>query len=116
MAAAVLTVDVQSRAGKVGERTRGAVRKTAPARKYTVQRPAERRGTPTSGRVVTLYIGQGHGFIRANGREVFFHRSDLREGASFNDFAIGDLVTFELIEDEVSGPRALSVASSKPRR
>jgi cold shock CspA family protein len=66
---------------------------------------------------VTLFIGQGHGFIRlANAREVFFHRSDVREGTSFNDFSIGEAVTFELIEDQVSGPRALDVTPRRPRR
>jgi len=96
---------------------RGAVRKRAPARKAAVVRPAERRGTPSSGRIVTLFIGQGHGFIRlTNDREVFFHRSDVREGTSFNDFAVGDAVTLELLEDEVSGPRALRVERRRPRR
>jgi len=59
---------------------------------------------------VTLFIGQGHGFIRlANEREVFLHRSDVREGTSFNDFAVGDAVQFDLLEDDVSGPRAIQV-------
>jgi cold shock CspA family protein len=100
----------------VGEHTRGAVRKTAP-RQVAPGRAAERRGTPSSGRIITLFIGQGHGFIRlANGREVFFHRSDMREGASFNEFAVGDAVKFELLEDDVSGPRALHVERRRPRR
>ena len=114
--AATPTAGVQNRAGNVGERPRGAGRKPGSGRKPAVARPAERRGIPSSGRVATLFIGQGHGFIRANGRDVFFHRSDVREGTSFNDFAIGDAVTFELIEDEVSGPRALSVTPRRPRR
>jgi cold shock CspA family protein len=60
---------------------------------------------------VTLFIGQGHGFIRlASDREVFFHRSDLREGTSFNDLSVGDSVSFDLLEDDVSGPRAIQVA------
>ena len=101
----------------MGEHTRGAVRKMARARKPAVARPAERRGTPSSGRIVTLLIGQGHGFIRmTNDREVFFHRSDVREGTSFNDFAVGDAVTFELLEDEVSGPRALRVERRRSHR
>jgi cold shock CspA family protein len=87
----------------------------APARSAAVVRAAERRGTPSSGRIVTLFIGQGHGFIRANAREVFFHRSDVREGTSFNDLAPGDAVTFELLEDEVSGPRALRVERRRTR-
>jgi cold shock CspA family protein len=94
----------------VGERTRGTARKTAPERKMTAGRPTERRGTPSSGRIVTLFIGQGHGFIRlADDRDVFFHRSDVREGTSFNDLSVGDAVKFELFEDAVSGPRAMQV-------
>ena len=74
-------------------------------------RPVERRGTPSSGRIVTLMLGQGHGFIRlTSARKVFFHRSDLCEGTSFHDLAIGNRVTFDLLEDAISGPRALRVA------
>jgi cold shock CspA family protein len=88
----------------------------APARKAAAAQPAERRGTPSSGRIVTLFIGQGHGFIRLAGdREIFFHRSDVCEGTSFNDFAVGDAVTFELFEDHVSGARALRVEPRRPR-
>ena len=95
---------------------RGAVRKTAPAHKHAVTGPAEHRGIASSGRIVTLFIGQGHGFIRlASDREVFFHRSDVR-GTSFNDFSVGDTVTFELFEDNVSGPRALRVERRRSRR
>jgi cold shock CspA family protein len=66
---------------------------------------------------VTLFIGQGHGFIRLpDGRAVFFHRSDLRDGTSFNAFAVGDTVRFELLEDRVSGPRAVYVEPKPPRR
>lgn len=94
----------------MGEHTRGAVRKTAPARTRAGTLPPERRGTPSRGRIVKLLIGQGHGFIRVtNDREVFFHRSDVREGISFNDFVVGDVVTFELLEDAVSGARAVRV-------
>src|SRR5262245_7579493 len=100
----------------MGERTRGAGRKPAPARKMAGVGP-ERRGVPSTGRIVTLFIGQGHGFIRlANDREVFFHRSDVREGTSFNEFEAGDTVRFELLEDDVSGPRALHVQLRSPRR
>jgi cold shock CspA family protein len=100
----------------VRDRGRGAVRKTAPAHNTTGGRPPERRGVPGTGRIVTLFIGQGHGFIRmANQREVFFHRSDVAEGASFNDFEVGDAVRFELLEDHVSGPRAVQVMRRPPR-
>jgi hypothetical protein len=73
-------------------------------------RPPERRGAASTGRIAKLLIGQSHGFIRvANGREIYFHRSDLEDGISFNDFALGDVVSFELLEDAVSGARALRV-------
>lgn len=92
-------------------------RETAPAVKATVVRPADRRGRPSSGRIVTLVLGQGHGFIRpANELKVFFHRSDLCEGTSFHDLAVGDRVTFELLDDAISGPRALRVERRRPQR
>jgi cold shock CspA family protein len=101
----------------VGEHTRGAARKAAPARNTASGRPADRRGTPSAGRIVALYIGQSHGLIRlADARDVFFHRSDLRDGVSFNDLAVGDRVTFELLEDKVSGPRAVQVEPRPSRR
>jgi cold shock CspA family protein len=60
--------------------------------------------------VVKLRVGQGHGFIRlADGREVFFYRTDVGEGTSFNNLAVGDAVSFELVEDAISGARALRV-------
>ena len=79
-------------------------------------RPTERRGAASAGRIVKLLIGQSHGFIRlADSREIYFHRSDLEEGVSFNDFTIGDAVVFELLEDAVSGARALRVKRRRPR-
>ena len=73
-------------------------------------RPAEQRGVSSSGRIVRLFIGQSHGFIRArDGREIFFHRGDVQDGTSFNDFEVGDAVAFELLEDAVSGARAVRV-------
>jgi len=66
---------------------------------------------------VKLFVGQGYGFIRvSNERDIFFHRSDVREGTSFNDFVVGDLVTFELLEDAVSGARALRVEQRRRQR
>ena len=79
-------------------------------------RPEDQRGVVTHGRIVRLLVGQGHGFIRVTReREVFFHRSDVREGASFNDFAVGDAVTFEMFEDRISGARALRVERRRPQ-
>ena len=63
--------------------------------------------------IVTLFIGQGHGFIRlASHRNVFFHRSDVRDGTSFSDLAEGQSVRFELLEDEVRRSLGLVGASS----
>jgi cold shock CspA family protein len=93
-----------------------ATRKTAPVAKPALSRPQERRGVSTTGRIAKLLVGQGHGFIRlSDDREVFFHRSDVREGTSFNDFAVNDSVTFELLEDAVSGARALGVTRRSRR-
>jgi cold shock CspA family protein len=50
------------------------------------------------------------------GREVFFHRSDLQGRSILADFRVGDLVTFELCEDPVSGPRATSVLKATAGR
>jgi cold shock CspA family protein len=85
------------------------------ARKGTPKRPGkparnDPRGRPTTGRIAKIMVGQGHGFIRLrDDREVFFHRGDLREGTVFNDLRIGDTVAFELLEDSVSGARAVRV-------
>jgi len=90
--------------------------KHRPTRQPTVGRPGEQRGPSRSGRIVTLVLGQGHGFIRlADRRDIFFHRSDLREGTGFGDLATGDLLTFELLEDPISGPRALRVERRRPK-
>ena len=63
-----------------------------------------------------LFVGQGHGFIRLAGeREIFFHRADVREGTNFNDFMVGDVVTFDLLEDDVSGARAIAVCRQRRR-
>jgi cold shock CspA family protein len=76
------------------------------------RKPAVRpevRGTPTSGRIVRLVRGQGHGFLKTKeGREVFFHRADVPTGA-FPTLEEGDVMTFELVEDKVSGPRAIKL-------
>jgi hypothetical protein len=79
--------------------------------------PPDRRGVPDKGRIVKLFVGQGHGIIRrANGHEIFFHRADLEDGTSINDFRVGDGVLFERLDDHVSGARALSVVKQRPQR
>jgi hypothetical protein len=69
-----------------------------------------RTGTPATGTIVRLLVGQGHGYIRlADRRVIYFHRGDLVEGTPFNECAVGDALSFEVLEDRFSGPRALSV-------
>jgi cold shock CspA family protein len=49
------------------------------------------------------------GVIRtADGQDVFFHGRDL-EGARYNEMELGGAVSFELIDDRVSGARAAKV-------
>jgi hypothetical protein len=45
----------------------------------------------------------------ADGRQIWFHRNDMAEPATFNDFVVGDSVAFDLLEDQISGARALRV-------
>jgi cold shock CspA family protein len=62
-----------------------------------------------TGRVTQLSHGRLCGLIRASdGQTVFFHGRDL-EGAQYNDMEVGGAVSFELIDDRVSGPRAARV-------
>lgn len=66
-------------------------------------------GRRMTGRVVQIFYGQGHGFIRdRDRRQLFFHRRDVA-AAHFNTFTVGDGVAFEIIEDELAGPRAVNV-------
>jgi cold shock CspA family protein len=81
----------------------------------TAQRPPE-HGTVSIGRIAKLFVGRGYGFIRTtNDREIYFHRTDLRDGTSIHDLCIRDRVNFELLEDHVSGARALHVAPERRR-
>jgi cold shock CspA family protein len=90
----------------------GARRKReSPGRPAPRAGPPRFHGTRASGRIAKLLTGQCSGFIRlANTRDVFFHRGDVQEGTAFNDLKVGDVVTFELVEDAVSGARAIDVA------
>ena len=90
-------------------------RSAARKRAGKLSQPAELRGVPDTGRIVKLFVGQGHGVIRTTkGREIYFHRADIKEGTSINDFAIGDTVSFERLEDAISGARALDVVRRRP--
>jgi cold shock CspA family protein len=79
-------------------------------------RPTAPHGTARTGRIVRILTGQCHGFIRLrDDRDVFFHRGDVEEGTEFNDLRVGQVVVFELIDDAVSGARALRVMRTRPR-
>lgn len=70
------------------------------------------------GRIAELSHGRFCGVIRtSDGRNVFFHGRDLESG-KYNEVEIGGSVSFELIDDRVSGPRAgrVRVQGSAARR
>jgi len=70
----------------------------------------EERGQRTSGRILRVLYGQSYGLIRIQDRRhVFFHRKDAR-ASLFNALEPGDRVIFELIEDPLTGPRAVRVS------
>jgi cold shock CspA family protein len=72
---------------------------------------------PDVGRIVKLFVGQGHGTIRrADGRDIYFHRADMQQGTSITDLRIGDVVAFERLEDHISGARALGVIKRRKHR
>jgi hypothetical protein len=71
---------------------------------------AERRTIAASGRIIALLVGHGTGVIRlATEGKAFFHRADVEPGTSINDFELGDAVEFDLVDDPISGARALRV-------
>jgi cold shock CspA family protein len=96
----------------------GIMRKRGPdPRSGSASKPPDQRGTPATGRIVKLFVGQGHGVIRSSdAREVFFHRADVEAGTPFNRLNIGDRVAFELFDDPVSGARGLRVRPHKASR
>jgi len=93
-----------------------AVRRVVRAQGAIGQKIPKPHGRVSVGRIARLLVGQGYGFIRtANDREIYFHRTDVREGTSINDLRVGDRVIFELLEDHVSGARALRVDRQQRR-
>ena len=69
-------------------------------------------GPVATGRIKRLLGGHGSGIIAASRGDVFFHKSDV--DGKFRDLKVGDRVVFELLDDPISGPRALHVRPSKP--
>jgi len=81
---------------------------------WKIGRPTAPAGARATGKIIRLFVGQTYGFIvLPNGDEVFFHRADLKDQAAFNTLQIGDAVAFELIDDRVSGKRAIHVVRAK---
>jgi len=65
------------------------------------------------GHVKSVQRGSGTGYIRdQTGREFFFHKGDV-VNKRFNDLEVGALVRFDVIEDAISGARAIQI---KPER
>jgi CspA family cold shock protein len=61
-----------------------------------------------SGKIKRLMRDRGFGFISAmDGREVFFHRSELQD-AEFEDLKEGDNLEFEVTQGK-KGPQAVNV-------
>jgi cold shock CspA family protein len=85
-----------------------AERKTARRRGRAKGEKIDQRGRPAKGRILRIQYGQGSGFIQTEGRRVFFHRKDVSNGA-FNALEVGDPVELELVEDALTGPRAVRV-------
>ena len=74
------------------------------------------RGRQTRGRIAELSRGRLSGVILAHdSQRVFFHGRDL-EGAKYNDVDVGASVTFELVADRISGPRATRIRLRNRRR
>jgi cold shock CspA family protein len=72
-----------------------------------------KRGRPTTGRITELTHGRFCGMIRtSDGQSVFFHGRDLEDG-KYNEVEIGGSVKFELIDDQISGPRATRVRTTR---
>ena len=71
-------------------------------------------GKLTKGRIKALTRGQGSGIISATRGDVFFHKADFH--GKFWDLQVGDRVTFELLDDSISGPRAQNVRVAPARK
>ena len=83
---------------------------TRPARENQEPLPAGERLT---GKIKSLSTGQGTGYIRTrDGRDFFFHKHDV-DAKAYNELKVGVSVSFDVIEDVISGARAARV---RPRR
>ncbi len=71
-------------------------------------------GKHSKGRIKLLTRGQGSGIISTAAGDVFFHKTDFQ--GKFWDLNVGDRVTFELLDDSISGPRAQNVRVSASKK
>ena len=86
---------------------------TSPAGEQQAPAPVGARFT---GKIKSLSTGQGTGYIRTrDGRDFFFHKHDV-EAKAYNNLNVGDSVSFEVIEDVISGARAQRVRTRRPPR
>jgi cold shock CspA family protein len=73
----------------------------------------QRRGRAAKGRVWQLSHGRLCGVIEASdGQRVFFHGRDL-DRTRYNELNVGDAVSFEVIDDPISGARATAVRAQR---
>ena len=68
------------------------------------------------GRIKSVVRGLGIGYIRDDlGRDVFFHKGDVLD-RGYNDLDIGLPVEFELVDDSISGARAMQIRPARKRK
>jgi cold shock CspA family protein len=68
------------------------------------------------GQIKSFVRGQGTGYIRDElGRDVFFHKGDVLE-KGYNDLEVGTTVSFDVIEDAISGARAQRIKAVRRTR
>jgi cold shock CspA family protein len=106
----VATTTAPDTAGNGKRRRKPAARTPRAIRGRAKGEKVDQRGRPMTGRVTRILYGQGFGFIRVDERrDVFFHRKDVF-GGTFNELVVDDHVALELVEDALTGPRAVRVA------
>jgi cold shock CspA family protein len=65
------------------------------------------------GQIKSFVRGQGTGYIRDHlGRDVFFHKGDVVD-KGYNDLEVGSEVSFDVIEDPISGARAQRIKATR---
>jgi cold shock protein len=66
----------------------------------------------TAGTIKKVVADRGFGFITADdGREYFFHRSEIQSSLDFDRLVGGEHVTFD-VEQNAKGPRAARVTAA----